>query len=344
MAALTAGQLLDGDTGESRLAAGYDSPVKRVRGKAVPPGGCAQGAERKLLGRDDLRSEAGVVSRINTESFSSSMSTSAVKTVFAKWSSCMKKAGYDFPDPLKSIGSADLNVPAAPKTETAARDRGREVQGVGGPRRRLEPRGDLHPARHDQEKDIGDGSTAHRQRDTTAQRDGDHQEARLTGRGYRLASAGGNVAGMNDRAPAPGGLALLQSLVNTLDIETGADALDTVEGRAGLGLAPSRGTSSRPSATAPGRARCARRGPAGRDGLAERRRVQLAELPPLRQVQDDIGAPYGLHGGVGVAQRREQLARVVHALRVVHRDLAALEVDLAGDVQRGGVADVVRVA
>ncbi|WP_326729997.1 hypothetical protein [Streptomyces phaeochromogenes] len=118
MAALTAGQLLDGDTGESRLAAGYDSPVKRVRGKAVPPGGCAQEAERKLLGRDDLRSEAGVVSRINTESFSSSMSTPAVKAVFAKWSSCMKKAGYDFPDPLKSIGSADLNVPAAPKAET----------------------------------------------------------------------------------------------------------------------------------------------------------------------------------------------------------------------------------
>ena len=28
---------------------------------------------------------------------------------------------------------------------------------------------------------------------------------------------------MNDRAPAPGGLALIQSLVNTLDIESGAD-------------------------------------------------------------------------------------------------------------------------
>ncbi|MFD3380566.1 MULTISPECIES: hypothetical protein [unclassified Streptomyces] len=118
MAALTAGQLLDGDTGASRLAAGYDAPVKRVRGKAVPPGGCAQEAERKLLGRDDLRSEAGVVSRINTESFSSSMRTPAVKAVFAKWSSCMKKAGYDFTDPLKSIGSADLNVPAAPRAET----------------------------------------------------------------------------------------------------------------------------------------------------------------------------------------------------------------------------------
>ncbi|MFE6162328.1 CGNR zinc finger domain-containing protein [Streptomyces sp. NPDC056486] len=43
---------------------------------------------------------------------------------------------------------------------------------------------------------------------------------------------------MNDRAPAPGGLALIQALVNTLDLESGADALDTSEGRAPFGLAP----------------------------------------------------------------------------------------------------------
>ncbi|MEV8037906.1 CGNR zinc finger domain-containing protein [Streptomyces sp. NPDC086182] len=42
---------------------------------------------------------------------------------------------------------------------------------------------------------------------------------------------------MNDRAPAPGGLALIQDLVNTLDIESGADSLDTPEGLARFGLA-----------------------------------------------------------------------------------------------------------
>ncbi|MFG2474351.1 CGNR zinc finger domain-containing protein [Streptomyces fagopyri] len=46
---------------------------------------------------------------------------------------------------------------------------------------------------------------------------------------------------MNDRAPAPGGLALIQSLVNTLDLESGADRLDTAEGRAAFGL-PTGGT------------------------------------------------------------------------------------------------------
>ncbi|MFD5520544.1 CGNR zinc finger domain-containing protein [Streptomyces sp. NPDC127066] len=42
---------------------------------------------------------------------------------------------------------------------------------------------------------------------------------------------------MNDRASAPGGLALVQALVNTLDIESGADSLDTPEGLARFGLA-----------------------------------------------------------------------------------------------------------
>ncbi|MGV9879087.1 CGNR zinc finger domain-containing protein [Streptomyces sp. NPDC003006] len=43
---------------------------------------------------------------------------------------------------------------------------------------------------------------------------------------------------MNDRAPAPGGLTLVQELVNTLDLATGADRLDTEAGRDVFGLAP----------------------------------------------------------------------------------------------------------
>ncbi|MFJ8634258.1 CGNR zinc finger domain-containing protein [Streptomyces sp. NPDC093568] len=41
---------------------------------------------------------------------------------------------------------------------------------------------------------------------------------------------------MSERSPAPGGLELVESLVNTLDIESGADSLDTAEGRARFGL------------------------------------------------------------------------------------------------------------
>ncbi|MDV9175446.1 CGNR zinc finger domain-containing protein [Streptomyces sp. W16] len=41
---------------------------------------------------------------------------------------------------------------------------------------------------------------------------------------------------MSERVPAPGDLALIEALVNTLDIEEGADALDTEDGRARFGL------------------------------------------------------------------------------------------------------------
>ncbi|MEE1755961.1 CGNR zinc finger domain-containing protein [Streptomyces sp. SP18CS02] len=42
---------------------------------------------------------------------------------------------------------------------------------------------------------------------------------------------------MMERAPAPGGLALIEALVNSLHIETRVDSLDTPTGRAALGLA-----------------------------------------------------------------------------------------------------------
>ncbi|MFG1668581.1 CGNR zinc finger domain-containing protein [Streptomyces sp. Y7] len=41
---------------------------------------------------------------------------------------------------------------------------------------------------------------------------------------------------MSERSPAPGGLELVQALVNTLDLESGADSLDTEQGRARFGL------------------------------------------------------------------------------------------------------------
>ncbi|MFG2791375.1 CGNR zinc finger domain-containing protein [Streptomyces sp. NPDC048419] len=42
---------------------------------------------------------------------------------------------------------------------------------------------------------------------------------------------------MSERSAAPGELALVESLVNTVDLGSGSDALDTAEGRALFGLA-----------------------------------------------------------------------------------------------------------
>ncbi|MEW2620585.1 CGNR zinc finger domain-containing protein [Streptomyces sp. NPDC048106] len=41
---------------------------------------------------------------------------------------------------------------------------------------------------------------------------------------------------MNARSAAPGGLALVESLVNTVDLADGADSLDTAEGRERFGI------------------------------------------------------------------------------------------------------------
>ena len=41
---------------------------------------------------------------------------------------------------------------------------------------------------------------------------------------------------MSERAAPPGRLVLVHDLVNTVDLATGADALDTPEGRAPFGL------------------------------------------------------------------------------------------------------------
>ncbi|MGW5678595.1 CGNR zinc finger domain-containing protein [Streptomyces sp. NPDC003860] len=41
---------------------------------------------------------------------------------------------------------------------------------------------------------------------------------------------------MNERHPAPGGLALIESLVNTVDLASGVDLLDTEDGRAPFGI------------------------------------------------------------------------------------------------------------
>ena len=50
---------------------------------------------------------------------------------------------------------------------------------------------------------------------------------------------------MSERAAPPGKLALVQALVNTLDIESGADALDTADGRAPFGLTETTAASAR---------------------------------------------------------------------------------------------------
>jgi len=50
---------------------------------------------------------------------------------------------------------------------------------------------------------------------------------------------------MNDRAPAPDGLSLVEALVNTLDLASGADTLESAEGRVPFGIAEADLTAAR---------------------------------------------------------------------------------------------------
>ncbi|GAA0907478.1 CGNR zinc finger domain-containing protein [Streptomyces thermoalcalitolerans] len=65
---------------------------------------------------------------------------------------------------------------------------------------------------------------------------------------------------MSERSAAPGGLALVEALVNTLDLATGVDALDTADGRARLG-------------------------------------IQEAELPQARELRESLRATLLVHAG-----------------------------------------------
>ncbi|MFE4683285.1 CGNR zinc finger domain-containing protein [Streptomyces sp. NPDC056721] len=119
---------------------------------------------------------------------------------------------------------------------------------------------------------------------------------------------------MNDRVPAPGGLALIQALVNTLDIETGADALDTEKGREALGLTQE-GTEAARELRESLRVACLAHG-----GHAPQRSVTplhrlLAEAPLLVAVDETDGS-----ASLAPADPHALVSRVAAAIAQAHAD------------------------
>lgn len=108
---------------------------------------------------------------------------------------------------------------------------------------------------------------------------------------------------MNDRAAAPGGLALLEALVNTLSIDSGRDLLDTAEGR-------------------------------DRFGITER------QAPEARELRESLRAVLLVHGGHRphrtVAPLGELLARAPLRLTVDPQDGSAALVPAGDGPARGG--------
>ncbi|MFJ9681201.1 CGNR zinc finger domain-containing protein [Streptomyces sp. NPDC101194] len=94
---------------------------------------------------------------------------------------------------------------------------------------------------------------------------------------------------MNAKDSAPGGLALIEALVNTLDIETGADTLDTADGRAAFSLTESEVPDARALREALRTACLAHAGHRPPDGAAAPPLDRLLAEAPLRVSVDAAG-------------------------------------------------------
>ncbi|MEU9170174.1 hypothetical protein AB0D34_20615 [Streptomyces sp. NPDC048420] len=77
----------------------------QYQGKEIPDHGCLGSAILSFRKPYEDKAGAEVASRISTESFENSQKTPQVRAVFDKWSSCMKKEGYDYASPMAALAT-----------------------------------------------------------------------------------------------------------------------------------------------------------------------------------------------------------------------------------------------
>ncbi|WP_431993075.1 hypothetical protein [Streptomyces albogriseolus] len=102
------------------------------KGKKVPDAGCFGQSIGKLSRYDDPDG-AAVASRIATGSYQESLDAPAVKEVFRKWSSCMRKDGFRFASPNEPLNKSAFQGGeiSAEERETAVADvRCKEATGL----------------------------------------------------------------------------------------------------------------------------------------------------------------------------------------------------------------------
>ncbi|CAL9576953.1 hypothetical protein SUDANB130_04948 [Streptomyces sp. enrichment culture] len=103
------------------------------KGKKVPDAGCFGQSIGRLSQYDDPDG-AAVASRIATGSFQESLDAPAVKGVFRKWSSCMRKAGFHYASPNEPLNKSEFQggeVISAEEKKTAVADvRCKETTGL----------------------------------------------------------------------------------------------------------------------------------------------------------------------------------------------------------------------
>ncbi|WP_426367299.1 hypothetical protein [Streptomyces sp. E-08] len=83
---------------EVRQKAGPEARRDFYAGRRIPEGGCFGEARRTLGGSSQAVSP--LVQRLTNDSYPASTQDPRVKTVFARWSACMKAKGYTYPAPM----------------------------------------------------------------------------------------------------------------------------------------------------------------------------------------------------------------------------------------------------
>ncbi|MFI0447445.1 hypothetical protein [Actinomadura sp. 6N118] len=82
-----------------RAVFGKGSPT--VRGKKIPDGGCEGKADQMLgAGIPDPKPDLTAVGRLGVATLERSARDSRVRAVFAKWSACMKRSGFNYSTPV----------------------------------------------------------------------------------------------------------------------------------------------------------------------------------------------------------------------------------------------------
>lgn len=92
------------------------------RGRRVPAGGCLGQALRTLRRGGPVPADAGLAERLALESYVRTSEAGPMLAVFARWSACMHRAGFDYPDPR-----AANNDPAFRTRRPSGRERATAV-------------------------------------------------------------------------------------------------------------------------------------------------------------------------------------------------------------------------
>jgi hypothetical protein len=94
------------------------------RGHRVPAGGCLGHALRTLNKGGPVPADPGLAERLALESYVRTSEAGPMLAVFASWSTCMRRAGFDYPDPRRANNDPAFRTrrPTSREVATAVTD------------------------------------------------------------------------------------------------------------------------------------------------------------------------------------------------------------------------------